>query len=152
MAEGQEQAGAVVGKPAKSRQAGETPRQRIRKAKATTRRQLPAEKRIPPEACSVTLKSGRSCSSKSEHLCGCYAAMGPALQASAERSMCPRGQRPTHDARAASAAADTWDPCRTWPGWRRRRCSIRWSGDASLGRRQPRGIRPTSVDKKASLA
>lgn len=46
MAERQEQAGAVVGKRARPRRAGETPSQQIRKAKAATRRQFSAEEKI----------------------------------------------------------------------------------------------------------
>jgi transposase len=46
MAEGQEKAGVVVGKRGKGPGGGETPRQQIRKAKATTRRQFSAEEKI----------------------------------------------------------------------------------------------------------
>lgn len=46
MAEGQEQAGGVVGKRGRRVRAGERPRQQIRKAKATRRRQFSAEEKI----------------------------------------------------------------------------------------------------------
>jgi len=46
MAEQQAQAGGLVGKRAQAKRAGETPRQQIRKAKASTRRQFLAEEKI----------------------------------------------------------------------------------------------------------
>lgn len=46
MAEGQQQADAVVGNGVKPKRAGETPRQQMRKAKATRLRQFPAEEKI----------------------------------------------------------------------------------------------------------
>jgi len=46
MAEEQAQTGVLAGKGAKARPSGETPRQQIRKAKATTRRQFSAEEKI----------------------------------------------------------------------------------------------------------
>ena len=45
---GEEQAGGVVGKRERRVRVGETPRQQIRKAKATTRRQFSAEDVRPP--------------------------------------------------------------------------------------------------------
>lgn len=46
MAEGQQKADAVVGNGIKPKRAGETPRQQIRKAKATRLRQFSAEEKI----------------------------------------------------------------------------------------------------------
>jgi len=46
MVEGQAQAGSVVSKRGRRVRVGETPRQQIRKAKATTRRQFSAEEKI----------------------------------------------------------------------------------------------------------
>ncbi len=65
------------------------------------------------------LPAVKSVMSSGATLCGCYAAMEPALQAQVEQSMAA-ADRPPRSRRAASASMPMWDRCLACLGWSRR--------------------------------